>query len=138
MSGSLKNVSIQVTINGGSQSVYQVPLDCTFVLKDLIVANTQANNKKTLNVGDNIYPSLYNDFGAAATLKIAGTNLVDWAKGNNNSDFGGGRSGKKGNTRAQAGFVGLTGGVVFEPGTRVVVRDYEGPLYLDGVLVPTP
>ncbi len=137
LGGTPDQISIQVDVEGPAQMVYQVPVDRTFVLKDLLVANTQANKKKVLNVGDDIYPTLANGFGDGAEVKIAGSNLMDWAKGNNNSSFGGGRSGKKGNTRAQSGLVGLTGGVVFEPGTMVVVRDYTGPLYLDGLLLPS-
>ncbi len=129
-------VSIQVDVDTLAKELYVVPPGCTFVVKDMLAANTQANASKTTNVGVDIYPSLYNDFGGAAELRLSGECLMDWAKGNNNSDFGGGRNGKKANNRSQSGVVGLTGGVVFFENERVVVRNYIGPLYLDGVLIP--
>ena len=117
--------------------VYAVPRGMTFILRDLLLANTQANSKNSLNVGTNIYASLYNGFEGVGELKIAGTNLQDWAKGNNDSPFGGGRNNKKTNNRSQTGLVGLTGGVVFESGSMVVVRGYIGPLFFSGDLIPS-
>jgi hypothetical protein len=132
-----QHISVQIEVIDSSQMVFPtVPAGMTFVLRDLLLANTQANGKGSLNVGADIYPSLYAAFGASAELKIAGTNLRDWAKGNNNSDFGGGRNGKKGNTRSQTGLVGLTGGIVFEEGEMVVIRNYIGPLFFTGELIP--
>ena len=130
------HVSLQLDITDveGLLPVYVVPMDKTFVLKDMLATNAQGNNNKALNPKEDIYPSLYDGLG---NLKLSGQNLMDWAKGNNTSKFGGGRSGKKGSPiRAQAGVVGLTGGVVFPPGSEVRVRDYTGPLYIDGVLLP--
>lgn len=129
-------ISVQVDVVDPSQMIYAVPAGMTFVLRDLLLANTQANGKKTLDVGLDIYPSLYAGFGEAAPLKIAGTNLQDWAKGNNNSNFGGGRSNKKTSQRSQTGLVGLTGGVVFEAGSLVVMRNYLGPVFFSGELIP--
>jgi hypothetical protein len=128
------HVSRQVDVaSAEGQTVYMVPADKTFILKDLLLANTQGNQKNSLNVKENVYPSLYDSLG---TLKLSGMNLMDWAKGNNSSPLGGGRKGKSGSPiRSQTGVVGLTGGVVFEPGSQVIVRDYVGPLYLDGILL---
>ena len=128
-------VSVQVDVTEAGQVVFTVPVDRTFILKDLLCSNTAGNSRKDLNIGkQTVYPSLRDQMGV---IKIAGTNLMDWAKGNGNSSFGGGRSGFKGSPlRSQVGLVGLTGGVVFEPGSLIMVDNYLGPLYFDGVLVP--
>ncbi len=122
-----QHVSVQVDVlDPAGQVVFDVPNDRTFLLRDLFVTNT-AGNPAFPNAG-NIYPSLTTTQGEG---RLSGTNLMAWPKGNIQTQFGGGGLGLE----SQAGII-LTGGVVFEPGSSVVVHDYMGPLYFDGVLVP--
>ncbi len=130
-----RHISLQTDVQYRSgEALFEVPAGWTFVLKDLLAANTRGNAFGRDEAGADMYPSLGDGRGH---LKLAGSNLRDFPKGSNpfglGSPSGGGSIGTV--VGSQAG-VSLSGGVVFESGTTVTVYDYVGPLYIDGELHP--